>query len=117
MSALSFLSTVIENSRVQLEFWYFSEDSNEIYRFRPSRVRRLRRRTSLEDGPTMSMSFEDSTDEEIRESGIGILEFSPAKAGQDVTQANYNFPPKERKRSSSGFTSLPGNGMLSLLLK
>ena len=57
------------------------------------------------------MSFEDSTDDEIRESGIGILEFSPAKAGQDVTQANYNFPPKERKRSSSGFTSLPGNGL------
>lgn len=26
-----------------------------------------------------------------RQSGTGILEFSPAKAGQDVTPANYNF--------------------------
>ena len=81
---------------------------NEMYRFRPGRVRRLRRRTSLEDGPTMSMSFEDTSDEEIRESGAGILEFSPAKAGQDVTPANYNFQPKERKRSSGGFTHLAG---------
>ena len=62
------------------------------------------------------MSFEDSTDEEIRESGVGILEFSPAKAGQDITPANYNFPPKERKRSSSGFTSLPGNSCFIRLI-
>ena len=61
----------------------------------------------------MSMSFEDTSDEEIRESGVGILEFSPAKAGQDITPANYNFQPKERKRSSGGFTSLAGRNKVS----
>lgn len=70
-----------------------------------------------EPGPTVSMSFEDSSEEEIRQSGVGILEFSPLKAGQDVTPANlefghasHNHHEKERKRSS-GFSTLTGNGV------
>lgn len=31
-------------------------------------------------------------------SGSGILEFSPEKAGLDVTPANYNFPVKVRNK-------------------
>ncbi|XP_046350011.2 potassium voltage-gated channel subfamily H member 6-like isoform X1 [Haliotis rufescens] len=51
----------------------------------------------------------DSSDEEIRESGAGILEFSPAKAGQDVTPANFDFEPKdEKKRSGTGLSSIAG---------
>ena len=86
-------------------------EENESYRFRPRRVRRVRNMS--DPAPTISMSFEDSTDEEIRESGVGILEFSPAKAGQDVTPVNYHFshvPPvaKERKQSSTGLATLAG---------
>lgn len=57
----------------------------------------------------MSMSFEDSSDEEIRESGAGILEFSPAKAGLDVTPAKFSeFKRKEERRQPSGFSSFAG---------
>ncbi|KAL3831234.1 hypothetical protein ACJMK2_023011, partial [Sinanodonta woodiana] len=76
--------------------------------FKPTRVRHLRRQTSTEQGPVVSMSFEDSSDEDTRESGAGILEFSPAKAGQDITPANLDFGPRERKRSSVGFSSIAG---------
>jgi len=99
--------------RVKLQFYSPADDENEAYRFRPRRVRRAR--PFSEPGPTVSMSFEDTSDEEIRESGVGILEFSPAKAGMDVTPVNYNFthgsgdiPNKDRKRSSMSFSTLPG---------
>ncbi|XP_076094597.1 voltage-gated inwardly rectifying potassium channel KCNH6-like isoform X5 [Mytilus galloprovincialis] len=81
-----------------------SQDETE-YKFRPSRAKRLRRHKSQEDGPTMSMSFE-SSDEDIRESGVGILEFSPAKAGQDITPAKFDdFESKEERKRPSGFGS------------
>ncbi|KAJ8313942.1 hypothetical protein KUTeg_008503 [Tegillarca granosa] len=76
-------------------------------KFRPSRGCRLRRHFSREEGPTMSMSF-DSSDEDVRESGAGILEFSPAKAGQDITPANYDFEAKDDKKKQSGFSSIAG---------
>ncbi|CAC5406765.1 Potassium voltage-gated channel unc-103,Potassium voltage-gated channel subfamily H member 2,Potassium voltage-gated channel subfamily H member 4,Potassium voltage-gated channel subfamily H member 5,Potassium voltage-gated channel subfamily H member 7,Potassium voltage-gated channel subfamily H member 1,Potassium voltage-gated channel protein eag,Potassium voltage-gated channel subfamily H member 8,Potassium voltage-gated channel subfamily H member 6,Potassium voltage-gated channel subfamily H member 3 [My len=81
-----------------------SQDETE-YKFRPSRAKRLRRHKSQEDGPTMSMSFE-SSEEDIRESGVGILEFSPAKAGQDITPAKFDdFESKEERKRPSGFGS------------
>lgn len=48
------------------------------------------------------------SDEEIsRHSGTGILEFSPDKAGQDVTPANFDF--KDGVRVNDGaFTALTG---------
>lgn len=55
----------------------------------------------------MSMSF-DSSDDDVRESGAGILEFSPAKAGQDITPANYDFEAKDEKKKGSGFSSIAG---------
>ncbi|XP_053373447.1 potassium voltage-gated channel subfamily H member 7-like isoform X2 [Mercenaria mercenaria] len=97
-----------------------ADDENENYHFRPKRVHRMRR--GMETGPTVSMSFEDTSDEEMRQSGGGILEFSPLKAGQDVTPANLDFGPMhhhhhhhhhhgpyehERKRSS-GFSTITG---------
>ena len=53
---------------------------------------------------------ESSEEETYRESGGGILEFSPEKAGQDITPANFNFPAaKEREKRQSGtFTSIAG---------
>lgn len=70
------------------------------------RSRKCRHRSSPEvDVP---LSFE-SSDEEIRESGAGILEFSPAKAGQDVTPANFDFQPRDKeKKQSSGFPYIAG---------
>ncbi|XP_061180002.1 potassium voltage-gated channel subfamily H member 6-like [Saccostrea echinata] len=85
------------------------DDISHEYKFQPSRTRRLRRDKLSEDGPTVSMSFEDSSDEEIRESGAGILEFSPAKAGMDVTPATFSeFNRKEDKKQTSGFSSIAG---------
>lgn len=53
----------------------------------------------------MSMSFE-SSEEDIRESGVGILEFSPAKAGLDITPAKFDdFESKEDRKRPSGFGS------------
>jgi hypothetical protein len=59
----------------------------------------------LED-TMMSMS----SDDDYRESGVGILEFSPEKAGLDVTPANFHFSNKnfEKKRHSGTFTQLTG---------
>ncbi|XP_054713690.1 potassium voltage-gated channel subfamily H member 6-like [Uloborus diversus] len=57
------------------------------------RARRRRRR------PKPPSSDEDASDEEEhrrRYSGMGILEFSPTKAGQDVTPANLNFGQNQR---------------------
>ncbi|XP_056007211.1 potassium voltage-gated channel subfamily H member 6-like isoform X10 [Ostrea edulis] len=85
------------------------DEQSQEYKFQPSRARRLRRDKVSEDGPTFSMSFEDSSDEDIRESGAGILEFSPAKAGLDVTPVTFGeFKRKEDKRQMSGFSSIAG---------
>ncbi|XP_041367851.1 potassium voltage-gated channel unc-103-like [Gigantopelta aegis] len=56
-----------------------------------------------EQDAAVAEDFEDAEDDEVRESGAGILEFSAAKAGQDVTPANFNFPAKDdRKRQAAG---------------
>lgn len=106
----------------------FVDETTEKVRFRPKRVRRLLHMT--EPGPTVSMSFEDTSEEEMRQSGGGILEFSPLKAGQDVTPANLDFgqthhhhhhyhnhhpahDEKERKRSS-GLATITGDVYASL---
>lgn len=45
-----------------------------------------------------------------RQSGIGILEFSPSLAGNDVTPANFDFSNKNRMKrySENSFHSLTG---------
>lgn len=52
-----------------------------------------------------------------RQSGTGILEFSPAKAGQDITPADYTFEPrKNRKKSVSNLAGRSdGRSQRSLL--
>ena len=48
----------------------------------------------------------------MRESGTGILEFSPEKAGLDVTPANFEFPHQNgdpAKRHSGTFSTIAGN--------
>ncbi|KAL5007461.1 hypothetical protein ScPMuIL_016267 [Solemya velum] len=82
------------------------EDMSRESKVKPSRRRNLWRHRS-EEGPRLSISF-DSSDDEMRESGAGILEFSPAKAGQDVTPANYDFDKNGKKKSSSGLASIAG---------
>lgn len=56
------------------------------------------------------MSFDSSGEEEHNptESGIGIIEFSPAMAGHDITPANFDFESKDDKKRPSGFTSMAG---------
>ncbi|CAH1789257.1 unnamed protein product [Owenia fusiformis] len=75
--------------------------------FHPSRRRRGRRRESDVTHSIASIS----SDEDMRESGVGILEFSPEKAGMDVTPANFVFQKKryeDRKRHSGTLTSIAG---------
>ena len=67
----------------------------------------------------LSQSAEDEEEEEDEgdltteeeddrlESGTGILEFSPDKAGRDVTPANYDFRERE-KRHSGTLSSIAG---------
>ena len=52
-----------------------------------------------------------SSDEEgqYRESGHGILEFSPEKAGLDITPANFDFRDDHSRRNVPGaFSSIAG---------
>ena len=49
-----------------------------------------------------------SSDDDPHESGTGILEFSPDKAGLDVTPANYNFGPSQPTRDKRHSTTLAG---------
>ena len=63
-------------------------------------------------GSVNSLDEDGSSDEGLGafmppKSGQGILEFSPEKAGLDVTPANFDFPERE-KRHSSTFTSIAG---------
>ena len=59
---------------------------------------------------------EDEDDEDFRESGAGILEFSPQKAGLDVTPANFNFErePRPEKRHSGALSSIAGDFTVGL---
>ncbi|XP_053202854.1 potassium voltage-gated channel unc-103-like isoform X3 [Panonychus citri] len=63
-------------------------------------------------GPFVASSLENEDDDpdpllvyynniRRRNSGAGILEFSPAKAGRDVTPANYDFREARKKRKKS----------------
>ena len=47
---------------------------------------------------------EDST----LHSGIGIIEFSPDKAGMDVTPANYTFPERGERGHAGSFSAFTG---------
>lgn len=80
--------------------------------FRPSRLQQRR----SHDEPILA-SMEYPSDEDIRESGAGILEFTPAKAGLDMTPANFDFETKdEKKRATVGLTSLAGNLFAGVLI-
>ena len=49
-------------------------------------------------------------EENYRNSGTGILEFSPEKAGQDITPANFQFSERDRERrhTAGTFSSIAG---------
>uniref|UniRef100_T1IRM0 Cyclic nucleotide-binding domain-containing protein n=1 Tax=Strigamia maritima TaxID=126957 RepID=T1IRM0_STRMM len=64
-----------------------------------------RRMDKLADSTSPTSSY---SDEEHRQSGTGILEFSPEKAGRDVTPANFYFDRPERKKSGAGLSSITG---------
>ncbi|CAL1267190.1 unnamed protein product [Larinioides sclopetarius] len=67
------------------------EARTTAYQYPRARRRRRRPRPPSSDEGT---GFSD--DEDRRYSGLGILEFSPTKAGQDVTPANLNFGQRQR---------------------
>ncbi|CAG5134828.1 unnamed protein product, partial [Candidula unifasciata] len=87
-----------------------AEDGPSMNIFRPSR---LQQRRSHEEPILASMEY--PSDEDIRESGGGILEFTPAKAGLDMTPANFDFETKdEKKRATAGLTSLAAGALSSV---
>ncbi|XP_069110947.1 voltage-gated inwardly rectifying potassium channel KCNH6-like isoform X2 [Argopecten irradians] len=88
------------------------DEGNKEYKFRPSRARRLRRQVNQSEGQMMSTSF-DSSEDEIQESGAGILEFSPNKAGQDITPANFEFDSKDDKKRP-GFSSIAAGALANV---
>ncbi|XP_055947340.1 potassium voltage-gated channel subfamily H member 2-like isoform X4 [Argiope bruennichi] len=67
------------------------EARTTAYQYPRARRRRRRPRPPSSDEGT---GFSD--EEDRRYSGMGILEFSPTKAGQDVTPANLNFGQRQR---------------------
>lgn len=67
------------------------EARTTAYQYPRARRRRRRPRPPSSDEGT---GFSD--DDDRRHSGMGILEFSPTKAGQDVTPANLNFGQRQR---------------------
>nr|KAG5693503.1 hypothetical protein BaRGS_006205 [Batillaria attramentaria] len=82
-------------------------DIPESHCFRPSRIQHPHLRDDQE--------MYESSEEDIRESGAGILEFSTAKAGQDITPANYDFDMKDdKKKSSAGFSNLAVGALSSV---
>ena len=76
-----------------------------------ARVRRLSKRMSEdhEDEAGEHLPMISSEDDDTRESGVGILEFSPDKAGMDITPARYDFEHHREKRNSGTFSSITGN--------
>ena len=87
------------------------EDGPDLNLFRPSRLqgRPSREEASLDPG-------EYASDEDVRESGAGILEFTPAKAGLDMTPANYDFETKdEKKRNATGLSNFAGELCIRVL--
>ncbi|GIY48573.1 potassium voltage-gated channel subfamily H member 6 [Caerostris darwini] len=67
------------------------EARTTAYQYPRARRRRRRPRPPSSDEGT---GFSD--EEDRRYSGMGILEFSPTKAGQDVTPVNLNFGQRQR---------------------
>ena len=89
---------------------YFSDsDQKSKADFHPSRVKCLNHLMRDEDEEGVSTDEEDPNFHEYSPAGRGILVFSPEKAGQDVTPANYTFPENSKeKRHSTTLTSIAG---------
>ena len=69
-----------------------------------------------EDEEGVSTDEEDPNFHEYSPAGRGILVFSPEKAGQDVTPANYTFPENSKeKRHSTTLTSIAGTYKCALM--
>ena len=80
------------------------------------RKKRLKKR---EDDQSDGDDDHSSDDDDHHESGTGILEFSPDKAGMDITPANYDFshtPEPKDKRHSGTLAGIAGTFPLCMLL-
>ncbi|XP_023244237.1 potassium voltage-gated channel subfamily H member 5-like isoform X2 [Centruroides sculpturatus] len=66
------------------------DEDPRIHAYQYPRPRRKRRRIKV-PSTDVSPGFSEDEDDERRCSGTGILEFSPDKAGRDVTPANLEF--------------------------
>ena len=94
------------NYKIQFESIPIVVDQNRLR----ERKKRTKKREDHSDGDDQTMSSDD--DDDHRESGTGILEFSPDKAGMDITPANYNFTqsqPHRDKRHSGTLAGIAGN--------
>ena len=89
-----------------MHFAWFLVDQN--------RQRERKKRAKKRDNDQTDEDHTSSDDDDHhQESGVGILEFSPAKAGLDVTPANYDFAPPTQiprdKRHSGTLAGIAGN--------
>ena len=62
---------------------------------------------SLDNDPSVIQQIIAGIDEDALHSGGGIIEFSPDKAGMDVTPANYTFPERDKTHAGS-FSAFTG---------
>ena len=101
------------NSKANFVYNYIRQSGSISFVVDQNRLRERKKRTKKReehsDGDDQTMS---SDDDDHRESGTGILEFSPDKAGLDITPANYNFTqtqPSRDKRHSGTLAGIAGN--------
>ncbi|GFN92041.1 potassium voltage-gated channel subfamily h member 7 [Plakobranchus ocellatus] len=89
------------------------EDGPDLNLFRRSR---LQDRQSREEATLDAVELEEyPSDEDVRESGAGILEFTPAKAGLDMTPANYDFESRDdKKRNATGLSNFAVGALSSV---
>ncbi|RUS92221.1 hypothetical protein EGW08_000074 [Elysia chlorotica] len=86
------------------------EDGPDLSLFRTSR---LQGRPSREEATLDTVEY--PSDEDVRESGAGILEFTPAKAGLDMTPANYDFETRDdKKRNATGLSNFAAGALSSV---
>lgn len=81
--------------------------------FCPALAPRLKSKDTNDDSQDMATSDDELS--LLVTSGNGILEFSPQKAGLDVTPANLDFGDMEKKQTTPATLSLIAGGLRVVL--
>ena len=80
-------------------------------------LRHAHKPKTFDEAVTQLLESSSEAEENYRNSGTGILEFSPEKAGQDVTPANYQFSERDRERrhTAGTFSSIAGEEITGII--